>query len=196
MSEEQVDFKEVISLAEEAQKRGKFNLADAIKGRSYPEKSVTVFTNIKAAFDLKEVNDELNDFNFTDNLDAFAELEKKAQELANQVSESKLVFNMRGIDQEKIEQVTKDLKPREEGNVSEHEFGRNFTAALVASNIISVENAAGDIDEREFTLEDGVVLYQSLPAEAWAVLVQTMEQLTLSTGIFKGITDAGFLPKS
>ncbi len=195
MSEEQVDFKEVISLAEEAQKRGKFNLADAIKGRSYPEKTVTIFTDAKAAFELKEINDVLSDFSIDTPYEEVEKLEQQARELAKVVSDSKLIFKMRGVSQEKVQELTSQLDPEDE-NISSHEYTRNFTATLVASNIVSVENAAGDIDEREFTMEDGVTLYQQLPGEAWATLVQSMEQLTLATGIFKGITDAGFLQKS
>jgi hypothetical protein len=195
MSEEQQDFKEIISLAEEAQKRGKFNLADAIKGRSYPEKTITIFTDAKAAFELKELNDAMNDFDYTEPIEEYEALEKKAQELAKTISDSKLIFKMRGISQEKVQEITSKLEPEGE-DVSGHEYTRNFTATLVVSNIVSVENAAGEVDEREFTLEDGIALYQMLPAEGWATLVQTMEQLTLATGVFKGITDAGFLQKS
>lgn len=196
MSDEQTtEFEEVVSLVQEAQKQNVFNLADVIKGRSAPEKTVTVYTDIQTALDLQEVNGKMNNFTYIMDDEKFAALEKEAEELSAKISASKLVFHMRGIDQEQVELVTSKVGgDRVTDNTLE--FARDSSCALVAANIVKVENANGEIDERKFTLEDGRALYKSLPAEAWITLVNTMEQLTLATGIFKGITDAGFLQKS
>lgn len=196
MSDEQTtEFEEVVSLVQEAQKQNVFNLADAIKGKSAPEKTVTVYTDIQAALDLQEVNGKMNNFTYIMDDAKFAALQTEAEELSAKISTSKLVFHMRGIDQEQVELVTSSIGgDRAKDNTLE--FARDYSCALVAANIVKVENANGDVDERRFTLEDGRQLYKSLPAEAWITLVNTMEQLTLATGIFKGITDAGFLQKS
>jgi hypothetical protein len=101
---------------------------------------------------------------------------------------------MRGIDQEATEKVTDFGGDRvADGTL---DFAKDYTCALVAANIVKVEDAEGNVDERKFTLEDGINLYKNLPTESWLTLVNAMEQLTLATGIFRGITDAGFLPKS
>jgi hypothetical protein len=47
---------EILELVEEAHKRGKFNLVDAIKDRAYPEKSVVVYTDVVSARELYEIN--------------------------------------------------------------------------------------------------------------------------------------------
>lgn len=193
MSEQNKEnFEEVISLVEEAQKRNKFNLADAIKGKSAPEKTVTVYTDAQAAIDLQDVNDALVNFRYgLQDPSVYEELEAKAEELSKKVQESRLVFKMRGISQEKYESISEGIDASDS-----KKFAREYVCALVASNIVSVENANGEIDEREFTMSDGLALYESLPKESWLTLSHTMEQLTLATGVFKGITDASFLPRS
>jgi hypothetical protein len=55
---------------------------------------------------------------------------------------------------------------------------------------------AGKIDERIFTGEDVEELRSYLSSEAWDKIVGTMQKLTLATGYFKGLSDAGFLQKS
>lgn len=194
MSEVKEEFEEVLSLVAEAQKKNVFNLADAIKGRSAPEKVITIYTDLKSAIELKDVNEKMNDFTYIMDTSKFAELEKRAEELTKEISKSKLVFHMRGIDQEATEKVTESGGDRAADNTLE--FAKEYTCALVAANIVKVEDADGNVDERKFTLEDGIALYRNLPTEAWLTLVNAMEQLTLATGIFRGITDAGFLPKS
>lgn len=194
MSETNEELEEVLSLVADAQKKNVFNLVDAIKGRSAPEKVITVYTNLQAGLDLKDVNDKMSDFTYIMDEKKYAELEKQAEELTKEISKSKLVFHMRGIDQEATEKVTDFGGDRvTDGSL---DFAKDYTCALVAANIVKVEDADGNVDERKFTLEDGKQLYKNLPTEAWLTLVNTMEQLTLATGIFKGITDAGFLPKS
>lgn len=194
MDEQKGEFEEVLSLVADAQKKNVFNLADAIKGRSAPEKTITVYTDLQSGIELQEVNAEMNGFGYVMQEGKFEELEKKAAELSEKISKSKLTFHMRGINQEQTENLVKDSGDR--ATDATLDFARDYTCALVAANIVKVENAEGGVDERVFTIEDGKELYRSLPTEAWLTLVNTMEQLTLATGIFKGITDAGFLQKS
>jgi hypothetical protein len=195
MDEQTNEFEEVVSLVNEAQKQNVFNLADAIKGRSAPEKVITVYTDVQTALELQELNGKMNDFNYIMDEAKFADLEKQAKDLTEKISSSKLIFHMRGINQDDTEKVTSGIGG-DRATDATIDFARDYTCALVAANIVKVENASGEVDERKFTLEDGRELYNNLPVEAWLTLVNTMEQLTLATGIFKGITDAGFLPKS
>lgn len=195
MSEEtNENLDEVLSLVADAQKKNVFNLADAIKGRSAPEKVITVYTDVQAALDLEEVDEKMSDFKYIEDAAEFEKLEAKALELTDKIAKSKLIFHMRGIDQEATEKVTTFGGDRASDGTLE--FAKDYTCALVAANIVKVEDAEGNVDERKFTLEDGRNLYKNLPVESWLTLVNTMEQLTLATGIFRGITDAGFLPKS
>jgi hypothetical protein len=185
--------KEILDLVDEAHKRGKFNLVDAIKDRAYPEKSVVIYTDVVSARELYEINEKLELSAIAKDAKTYSELEKKAEELATRVSESKLVFLMRGIPQDKVDAIGDSVQSASPTDLS---WSKNYITGLVAASIVKVENFAGEADEREFTTEDASRLYSSLPQESWMMLVEAVEQLTLATGIFKGITDAGFLQKS
>jgi hypothetical protein len=62
--------------------------------------------------------------------------------------------------------------------------------------LVKIENVDGDTDERHFETEDVIDLRKGLPREVFDLLVAKMQQLTLAGAYFKGLTDAGFLPKS
>lgn len=192
MSEEN-NIGEILNLVEEAQKRGKFNLVDAIKGRAYPEKQVIIYTDAVAAQKLFDLDKQMSNVASMQDLETYAKLEKEAEILAEEVKQSKLIFNMVGLPQDKVDAINDSVQQDEESGLS---WSRHYVASLVAASIKSVENANGEIDERDFTPEDGKALYYALPHESWQALSRTVEQLTLATGIFKGITDAGFLQKS
>ena len=198
MSEEKI-IAETIEMVKEAQKPGVFNLADAIKGRAFPQKDVTVYTDSASAFELVQLEDEMMRIGSSDQKN-YDELEKQAQELAAKVQESALVFTMRGVGQGVVEQITQvaDATYKGGNNQSEmtDEWFRLYVTSLVAKNVLKVTDSAGNVDDREFTYEDMLEVRNGLPADSWGILVATMQQLTLASGFFKGLTDAGFLPKS
>lgn len=198
MSEEKI-IEETIEMVKDAQKPGVFNLADAIKGRAFPEKEVTVYTDSGAAFELVQLEDEMNRIGSSDPK-KYEELEAKAEELAKRVQKSALLFTMRGVGQGVVEQVTQvaDATYKAGNNQAEatDEWFRFYVTSLVAKNLVKVTDSEGNVDQREFNYEDILEVRNSLPAESWSLLVATMQQLTLASGFFKGLTDAGFLPKS
>lgn len=188
MSEE---IKEVLDLVEDAQSKGKFNLAEVIKGRGYPEDTIEIYFDVESAYSLSKLNDEL--VLITDPAEA-EPLEAKAKELADKILESKLTFRMRGISQalvEAIENKSKVNKSRDEDG-----FFLEYFSRLIAATIVDVTDAKGNVDDHQFTLEDVEELRGLLPSESWETLVSTTQKLTLASGYFKGLTDAGFLPKS
>ncbi len=191
--DEKETISEVINLVEEAQKRNKFKLADAIKGRAYPEKSVVIYTDIVSARELYLLQNEMDIVAMKRDLDAYTELETKARELAATVQKSKLVFHMKGLGQEDVDRIGDEAQ---EGNTESLAWSKDYICLLIANSVQFVEDAEGNIDDHDITLEEAKELYRELPRESWELLVQAVEQLTLATGVFQGITDAGFLPKS
>jgi hypothetical protein len=188
MSEEVTD---VMSLVQEAQSKSKFNLSEVIKGRGFPEDSVTIYLDVESAYKLTKLNDEI-----TTELDPakLEELEVQAKALSEEVMKSKLVFNMRGIPQALVEAIEK--KSRVNKSDDEESFYVEYFSRLVAESIVSVEDSTGGIDDSKFTLEDVNDIRGYLPAEGWDQIVAATQRLTLASGYFKGLTDAGFLPKS
>jgi hypothetical protein len=188
MSEE---INEVLELVKDAQGKGKFNLADVIKGRGFPEDTIEVYVDVASAYELTKLNERL--ILVTDDEESIV-LEKEAKALSDKILASKLTFHMRGVSQglaEAIENKSKVNKSKDEDA-----FILEYFARLIASNIVKIVDAEGNEDERVFELADIEELRAGLPIEAWEQLVSTTQKLTLASGYFKGLTDAGFLQKS
>jgi hypothetical protein len=191
---------EVLKLVEKAQSKGVFDIAAFAKGRALPQDTVTAYLNVDAAYRLDKLNKEMSLLLDAKELEL---LEAQAKEIAAEVIASKVIFHMRGVTQAEVEAIsakcTKDHPAEQDafGNkVNTNDWLKAWTIALVAANIVRVENADGDVDERIFEAEDAKKLYDTFPKEVWDLLVEKMEQLTLASAYFKGLTDAGFLPKS
>lgn len=189
-------IQETLAIVKEAQAKGVFNLSEVIKGRGFPTKDVTIYLDAESAFQLAEVDQEMNDF-----LDADyrAELDAKAQELAAKIRKSALTFTMRGVSQKIVDKVMKEANekhPRDDANGNNPEWVKFYVSSLVAQNIIRVTDAEGNVDEHIFTVDEIYSLRDEITRDAWDVLADTMQKLTLASGYFEQLTDAGFLPKS
>lgn len=202
MSEQELNGEEVLKLVEKAQAKGTFNIVDFAKGRGYPQDSVTAYLDLESAYELNKINQQINDAKFGAD-DEVEALQAKAKELSEKILASKIVFNMRGVNQETIESITekcnKDFPPKVNAfgqEEADRDWLKAWTCGLVAANLISIENAEGEVDERLFTADDVDEFRKHLPKEIWDLIEEKMQQLTLAGAYFKGLTDAGFLPKS
>jgi hypothetical protein len=201
MSEE-IKTEEVLELVDKAQKKGTFDIAKFAKGIAYPEDKVTAYLDIESAYKLNALNYEMAKLK-TSKPAEYEKLEAQAKELSDKILASKVVFHMRGVNQEIIESITDkcDKKfPKKLdalGQVTDNEdWLKEWTCGLIASNLVQIENAEGEIDEKHYETEDVLELRKHLPREIFDLLVAKMQQLTLAGAYFKGLTDAGFLPKS
>ncbi len=185
------DLNEVVSLVEKAQAKGNFNLADFIKGRGYPEDSVEVYFDVASAYEISKLNDKLV---LIEDPEEAKPIEDAIRALEKNVIASRLTFHMRGIDQRQVEAI--EAKEKLENSEQGDDWYLGYLCALIAANIVSVENADGQIEERVFSKEDVIELRGTFTGEAWEKIVSTMQKLTLASGYFKGLSDAGFLQKS
>lgn len=197
MSEENIT-KEALELVKEAQSAKVFNLADAIKGRAYPTTTVKVYLDDATAMELVEVNQLMNRTTDPDKID---ELSETAKGLAEKILESSLTFEMRGIGQKEIDQITEELNDsygvlKGQDGTSNPDWLRDYITLLVGRNIMSVTNAEGAVDNSEFDLDKTNELRTALSISEWNKLVGAMQKLTLAGGYFDQLTDAGFLQKS
>jgi hypothetical protein len=197
MSEDLNTVEEAMELAEEAQSKKVFSLSDAIKGRGYPQKDVTIYLDDQTAMKLVELNNQMLSVT---NPEEMAELETKVSELTKTIKESSLTFNMRGVSQEAIELVLKQMNQKYKIKGSEgtenSEWMKDYITTLVSMNIVSVTNASGDKDTEAFDFAKTEEIRKNIPASQWGKLVETMQKLTLAGGYFEQLTDAGFLQKS
>lgn len=199
---EDINTKEVLDLVDKAQKKGTFDIAKFAKGIAYPEDTVTAYLDIESAYKLSKLNEQMTKMDSSKDAD-YTKLEAEAKELSEKILSSKVVFHMRGANQEVIEAITEkcDKKfPKKldlMGQVMENEdWMKEWTCGLVASNLVQIENADGDIDDKHYETEDILELRKNLPREIFDLLIAKMQQLTLAGAYFKGLIDAGFLPKS
>lgn len=196
MSEEKI-VEEALDTVRDAQKPGVFNLSEVIKGRGYPQKDVTVYIDGAAAFELVELEEKMK--SLSEDSAEYAKLEKQAEDLAHKVQDSKLTFTLRGVSQSIVEAIS-EKADKQFSRESEDEYNSDwfkfYVTSLVAENLVRVTDKDGNVDERHFTYEEVSEIRDNVPIESWTLLVNTMQKLTLATGYFKGLTDAGFLPKS
>ena len=186
----------VIDLVQEAQKKGKFSLADAIKGRAYPEKSVDVYLDGLSAMKFAEVAEEAAKAKA--GTPEHDELLAEMESLSKKIQESKLTFHMRGVGQSTVERIIKeaDEKFPNSNGMDNPDWLTYYISALVASNIVKVTDADGNEDDSQFSVDEIIELRGVVPVDSWQVLVDTMQKLTLASSYFDAVTDAGFLPKS
>ena len=190
---------ETLKLVEASQSQSVFNLSEVVKGRGYPSKNAVIYLDGEAAFELAELNNEMNRFHSEEEL---AEMQKRAEALAEKVKKSAVTFVMRGVSQKIVEDVitkTNEKYPPEKGRneASDNpEWVKYYIANLVALNIVKIIDNDGNVDGQVYTPEMLLDIRDSIPADAWNVLVETMQKLTLASGYFDELTDEGFLPRS
>ena len=187
------EIEETLKLVEEAQSKKVFDITEYAKGSLAPRDTVTAYLDVESAYALLQINESLTTMEAGPEFDA---LEAKAKELSDKIVESKVVFHMRGVNQDIIEKVT--IEANEKFPIIKNAFGveeeqspewiKEWTCALVAANLIKVVNAAGDEDERLFTAEDVKTMRSYLPREVWDLLVEKMQQLSLANAYFRGLT--------
>ncbi len=188
---------EALELVEQAQSKKVFNLADAIKGRALPQKTITIFLDEHAAMELVEINDLMNQ---TTDADEMANLESQAAELKKLINDSALTIAMRGVNQKTIEEVS-DMcndkhKVKDGEGPSSLDWMVDYIVTLVAKNIVSITTGDGEVDEGPFDFDKLNEIRGFIPTAEWNKLVETMQRLTLAGGYFEQLTDAGFLQKS
>ena len=190
---------QILKIVETSQSQGVFNLSEVIKGRGYPTKEATIYLDSDTAFQLAELNDLMNGYLDEEEL---AQNELKTQELAEKLKKSAVTFVMRGVSQKIVEDVikkTNEKHPPEDGRreaTDNPEWVKYYISALVAQNIVKVIDADDNVDEHVFTTEEMLEMRELVAADSWNVLVETMQKLTLASGYFEQLTDAGFLPRS
>lgn len=186
----------IVDLVQEAQKRGKFSLADAIKGTAYPEKSVDVYLDAASAQQFAELNDKIKQLD--PEAPEYAELSEKLEEISDKIKASKLTFHMRGVGQGTVEKATEaadEAFPPKDG-VEHPLWTKHYLCYLIAENIVKITDAEGNEDLTKLTVDDVIQIRDAVPIDAWEVIVDTMQRLTLASSYFDAVTDAGFLPKS
>lgn len=188
---------EAMDLVQEAQSKKVFNLSDAIKGRAYPQKDAIVYLDDESAMKLVELDELMSE---TTDPAELKKLEDQAKKLSEAIKNSALTFNMRGVSQDAIELVLKQLnekyKVKGSAGTENPEWMKDYITTLVGMNIVSVVDASGSVDDSVYDFDKTEEIRRNIPAAEWGKLVEMMQKLTLAGGYFDQLTDAGFLQKS
>ena len=141
-----------------------FSLLDAVKGRSYPEDLVTIYTDVAAAYEVDRLNaaanNSLEDNKYEDEL---------AAAKATLAASAKTV-RMRGFAPGVSKSILKEahaLFKVEDGKTVDDvpEAFAWVNRRSIAEAIISVTDVDGNVDDHHFTVEDIEALENYLPQE-------------------------------
>lgn len=147
---------------EEATDSGTFDVLDFVSGASLPEDIITIHTDLKSAYRLKEIyaaekaRDEksksegigmTDEVGYTD--------EDEVEELTEKLKASAVTFYLRGLAPKAQEAIQKSLQatlPYKQGSVNE-EYDEAFAATLMAKTIQKSVNVRGQIDSKKWDAE-------------------------------------------
>ena len=183
--------------AEGLLEKGTFSLLDTVKDRTYPEKDVTIYTDMKSTHLRKVLEDEVNGLGNSDSDQArMAVLEEEIQGLEEAIRDSGLTFSLRGLSPKIIEDaevtVKQELKDADEGA-----FNQRMSDLLMALHIVQVTRVKdGAVDNHTFKADDITGLREAVPFEAWKTIREAMDELTFAAAYFDASVSADFLSKS
>lgn len=183
--------------AEGLLEKGTFSLLDTVKDRTYPEKDVTIYTDMKSTHLRKVLDDEANGLGNTDaDKVRMSILEEEIQGLEEAIRNSGLTFSLRGLSPSVVENAEKAVK-QELKDADEDTFNQRMSDLLMALHILKVTRVKdGAVDNHTFTADDIAGLREAVPFEAWKTIREAMDELTFAAAYFDASVSADFLSKS
>lgn len=192
---------ETVEKVEEILAPEKFNLVDAIKGKSYPEDYIRVFMDEDAAYRLNKVNKELEvlanlkrDKSEDEQL-VFEALEAEAESLRERLVSTSLKFTLRGRERAVYDKIAEEARAAHPGEDEDEARAHAENVGCIAASLVSVENGQGLVDDHEFTAEEIDEISKAMPLGEWYRLLDLMMSLTFANSYFDAAVDAGFLSR-
>lgn len=159
-----------------------FDLISFIEGSNYPEKRVTVYTDGKAALELREL------------LAAEKADAKEVKAARERIAASGITFTLRGLAPKVIEVMMKKADINSKGLTDEERMERllSSTDSLVAASIQKVETAAGAVDPNAWDTERAAQLRGVLVGSEYEKLAEAVNTVNFDSKLFEDEVDAGF----
>jgi hypothetical protein len=189
-------------LVEAATSKETFDVFAFVEGTNTPSDKVTVYTDADAALRLARIfvaeaeREELQKaegIGLADETGPVAD-EDEITELHERLVASGLTFHLKGLAPKAREAIEKNLKAttnyREGAENEEYIDALNNT--IIAKSIISVENAAGAIDERKWTPEQVGIFNETLYASEANKLFGLAAEINYVGAIFDRAVNADF----
>lgn len=166
------------------EKKNTFSFLEFAAGTNFPTDTVNVYTDADAAYQISKLEEKANA-----ELDSakVAKYEKQIEKLRKKFDASKVKITMRGISARIEEKLNKEADEKFGKDGDENEKNKWYNSAFVASHIVSVTNADGDVDDHKWTAEDIDLLFLNLTPESIKRIVSMTQVLTLKADLFENV---------
>lgn len=219
MSEE----KEILEPVEKLKERGVFNIADVVRGRTYPTTEVDVFIDEDIAYAISQLDalisktsesldkKSLSKKETDDILKRREEILEQKDKMISEMGGNKYVFHIRGISEGDRQDIfdsvlekfpyeyDKSRNPftgvQEKTEIENKERDRYFTDRLWQAHITKIVAPDGS-EQNSITFDDAVELRRNLPLASISKVTETIERIRVSTAVFMMTVDEDFLAKS
>ncbi len=219
MSEE----KEILEPVDKLKQRGVFNIADVVRGRTYPTTQVDVFIDEDIAYAISQLDGlisktsesldkkSLNKKETDDILKRREEILEQKEKMISEMGGSKYVFHIRGISEGDRQDIfdsvlekfpyeyEKSRNPfsgaQEKVEIENKERDRYFTDRLWQAHITKIVAPDGS-EQESITFDDAVELRRNLPLASISKVSESIEKIRVSSALFMMTVDEDFLAKS
>lgn len=182
------------NILETALSKDTFSVLSAAKGKAYPRDTVKVYTDASIAYEINQLEHQINAI--IDDDDRVNELDAEKNALLDELEAGSLTFLLQGH----APGVTKMCKKR-----ADKMFGKDYALkndpeteqpydlsdkntwlnfSYLAEDIVSVTNAAQAVDEHKWTVEEIEELATWLPSSEFDKLFEKMMELTFARDVF------------
>lgn len=170
-----------------------FSLMDAIRGRTYPEDSVTVYTDVAALYRLGILNLRADSAKTDEETVA---LEAEIAEVSKEIERSGLTFHMRGFDLRTAENIrTSELGADFAGDPTD-EQSEHVEAASIAMATQFVTDVDGNHASAAPSRDDILVMKRILPSPEFQKLNDLTWDLTFRAWQYDAAVTPDFSQKS
>lgn len=181
----------------ETDKTKTFDLFGFLDGRAYPEDDVVVYTDEQSAYEVGENNQKIEDIRISLKNTGITDAERKRREksikdlekanegLGEKIKSTRLVFHMRGLPPEIINELSE-----------KHNDSMDGTLEIMGAMIQWVTDAEGRRDSRLYDLDAVKALRGKIPPSSFLKMIEKTNSLLMASLAFNEMTDEGFLAKS
>jgi len=217
------DEKEIVEPVEKLKERGVFNIADVVRGRTYPTTEVDVFIDEEIAYAISQLDALIS--KTSESLDKKTlskketdgilkrreEILEQKEKMVSDMGGSKYVFHIRGISEGDRQDIfdsvlekfpyeyEKSRNPftgaQEKVEIENNERDRYFTDRLWQAHISKIVAPDGS-EQNAITFDDAVELRRNLPLASISKVTEAIERIRVSTAVFMMTVDEDFLAKS
>jgi hypothetical protein len=215
---------EIEEIVEEARKPGVFNIANVVKGRSFPKTSIDVYLDESLAYVISQLDESLQEMgNAMDKNKALSkkqlddllkrrdEIIDRKEKLIEEMGGAKYVFHIEGISEGKRQdiydqtvekfpiQYEKSRNPYtgkvEKEELDSVERDRYFSDLLWSAHITKIVSPEGE-EQDGITIEEATELRRALPAASAARISENIEKIRIASAAFMMSLNEDFLAKS